>query len=108
MTRILIAGALVTCLLSLSAWLPGAAAKQLLIVIENVAFGNTPTDVHAGDTIEWLNKDFVAHTATARDGSFDLTLPPGKSARVTLRRPGAIAFFCHYHPNMTGILDVGR
>jgi plastocyanin len=83
-----------------------ARAKVLHILLENVAFGEMPKDARVGDAVEWSNKDFVAHTATARDGSFDLELPPGKSARAVLKRPGAIAFYCRYHPAMTEEITV--
>jgi len=39
---------------------------------------------HAGDTIEWVNNDFVAHTATARDGAWDVMPPP---SRTSLSKP---------------------
>ena len=32
-----------------------------------------------GDTIEWINKDVLAHLATARNGDWDVTLPPEKT-----------------------------
>lgn len=87
---------------------PAAWAKTHAIVIDDVAFGPAPADVRVGDVIEWQNRDFVAHTATARDGSFDVDLPAGTSARVELTRPGEIAFFCRYHPGMAGTITVAR
>jgi plastocyanin len=48
----------------------------------------------------------VVHSATARDRSFDVTLQPHQSVRVTLRRPGRIAFYCRFHPAMQGVLAV--
>jgi plastocyanin len=85
-----------------------AAAKQHTIVIEKMRFGPAPADLRAGDTIVWVNRDPVRHTATARDKSFDVDLPPRASRTVTLRRPGAVAFFCRFHPAMTGALHVAR
>jgi hypothetical protein len=29
-----------------------------------------------GDTVEWINKDVFAHTATAGNGDWDVTMPP--------------------------------
>jgi plastocyanin len=40
---------------------------------------------HVGDTIEWVNADIVAHTATARR-----------------RAVGTADYYCKFHPNMTG------
>jgi len=100
-------GALVACVLLLSpASVLPAWAKVLRIVIQNVAFGEVPADAHVGDIMEWINKDFVAHTATARDGSFDVELPPEKSVQTVLRHAGRIKFYCRYHPTMAGEISV--
>src|SRR3546814_11118504 len=72
------------------------------IVIDKMAFGAVPPDVRVGDTILWINKDLFRHTATARDGSFNVDLPAGKSDRPMPRRTGTIRFFCVHHPGMTG------
>jgi plastocyanin len=70
-----------------------------------MTFGPAPADARVGDVIEWVNADFLRHTATA-DGSFDVDLTPGAHAHVTLRKPGKIGFRCRYHPNMIGVLVV--
>lgn len=104
----LAAGAWAGVLLLLPPFQPIARAKTLSIVIDDVAFGPAPGDARVGDVIEWKNQDFVAHTATARDGSFDVDLPAGTSAKVELKQPGKIAFTCRYHPGMTGTIAVAR
>jgi plastocyanin len=78
------------------------------IIIAKMRFGAVPPNIKAGDMIVWINQAIVAHTATARDGSFDVELPPGSSASVVVSRPGTIAFFCRYHPTMRGSLVVAR
>src|SRR5205814_9414756 len=83
-----------------------AWAKLLRITLENVGFGPAPGDARVGDVLEWTNKDIVAHTATARDRSFDVDLPPGKTVRVPLKHAGSVKFYCRYHPNMTGEITV--
>ncbi len=90
--------------------LAGAAPAPRVhsIVIDQMKFGPAPTNLRAGDTILWVNKDLFRHTATARDGSFNIDLPAGKSGRTVLRRSGTIAFYCVYHPGMTGTLTIGR
>jgi plastocyanin len=77
-----------------------------VIVLQGMRFGTLPANLKAGDTILWVNRDVVPHTATARDRSFDVTLQPRQSARVTVRRAGNIAFYCRFHPAMQGILRV--
>jgi plastocyanin len=59
-----------------------------------------------GDTIVWKNNDIFRHTATARDKSFDVDLPAKSEARVRVGAAGTIAFFCKFHPGMTGELVV--
>ena len=39
-----------------------------VIVIDKMHYGPMPTNVHAGDVIEWVNHDIFEHSATARDG----------------------------------------
>ena len=59
-----------------------------------------------GDTIEWINKDIVAHTATARNGDWDVTMPPKKTGALVLKKAGMIDYYCRFHPNMKATLAV--
>jgi plastocyanin len=61
---------------------------------------------HVRDTIRWVNRDMFQHSATAKDGSFDVDLPPGTSGSARLTRAGTIQYYCRYHPGMAGRLDV--
>lgn len=95
------------CLLAI-AGAPAAAARPAEHVIEmtRMSFGAAPANLKVGDTIVWVNRDIVPHTATARDRSFDVTIKPRQSARITLRRAGTIAIYCRFHPGMKGALRV--
>jgi len=84
----------------------GQPAKT--ITIDKLAFAPAPAALRVGDTVVWSNRDMFQHSATARDGSFDLNLKPGASARVRLTRPGVIRYYCRFHPGMTGELRVLR
>lgn len=93
--------------LALSSPAPLAAAPHTyVIMIDKMKFGPVPTNVRAGDVILWVNRDMFRHTATARNGGFNVDLQPGAQARTVVRRPGSIAFYCKYHPGMTGLLRV--
>ena len=85
-----------------------AAAKVHTVVIEKMRFGPSPAGLRVGDTILGVNRDPVRHTATARDKSFNVDLPPRKSGKVVVKRAGAIAVYCVFHPAMTGKLGVAR
>jgi plastocyanin len=81
-----------------------AQAHQVhVIVIDKMAYGPMPTGMRAGDIIEWVNHDILEHSATARDGSFDVDLKPGATVR-SKAAAGSVAFFCKFHPTMTGVL----
>jgi len=86
----------------------GLAAATHVVMIDQMKFGALPAKLHVGDTISWVNRDLFRHSVTARDGSFDIDLPAGKSGTIVLRKPGTIAFTCKYHPGMTGALRVAR
>jgi plastocyanin len=81
------------------------AQRVHVIVVDRMQFGPMPTDVRAGDVVEWVNHDILEHSATARDGHFDVDLKPGASGRITATA-GTLEFFCKFHPTMTGTLVV--
>lgn len=81
-------------------------AATIRVAVDNVSYAPAQVSAHVGDTIEWVNSDFVAHTATERKKEWDLFIPPNKSARMTLTRPGEIDYYCRFHPNMVGHVSV--
>ena len=83
-----------------------AHAETIQIVIENLAFAPTEASVKVGDTIEWVNKDVFAHTATARNGDFDVNQPPKKTVTSVLNKAGTVEYYCRFHPNMKATLTV--
>jgi plastocyanin len=85
-----------------------ARAETIQVKMEKLAFVPTEFTAHVGDTIEWINSDFVAHTATARDGSWDVLLPVNTKKTVVLKAEGTIEYYCKFHPNMTGKISVGK
>ena len=83
-----------------------AAPRTHIIAIDKMKFGAMPAGLHAGDRVVWINKDMFRHTATAKDGSFDVDLQPGARATSVVRKPGAISVVCRYHPGMRAMLKV--
>ena len=83
-----------------------AHAATIQIVMENLAMSPPEATARVGDTIEWINKDIFAHTATARNGDFDVTLPPKKTVTSVLKKAGTVEYFCRFHPNMKAVLNV--
>ena len=83
-----------------------AAAHSYTVVIDKMKFGPLPSGLAKGDSITWVNRDFLRHTATAADHSFDVDLMPGKAQRIVVTKSGTIPFACRYHPGMKGALQV--
>lgn len=83
-----------------------AHAETIQIVIQNLVFAPTEISAKVGDTIEWVNKDVFAHTATARNGDFDVNQPPKKTVTSVLSKAGTVEFYCRFHPNMKGVLKI--
>jgi plastocyanin len=83
-----------------------AHAATIQITMENLVIAPAEVTAKVGDTIEWINKDIFAHTATAQNGEWDVTLAPKKSAVLVLKKPGAVDYYCRYHPNMKATLTV--
>ena len=96
--------ALATLLLA-AACVPARAAT-IEIMMQNLEISPTVVSAKVGDTIEWTNKDVLLHSATARNGDFDVNLPPKKTGSVVLKKVGTVDYYCRYHPNMKATIDV--
>jgi plastocyanin len=83
-----------------------AQAATIQISMENLEIAPVQASAKVGDTVEWTNKDVFAHTATARNGDFDVTLPPKKSGTLVLKKAGTFDYYCRFHPNMKATLTV--
>jgi plastocyanin len=91
-------------------WLAAASvparAATIQISMENLEISPAVAAAKVGDTVEWINKDVVVHTATARNGDFDVTIPAKKAASFVLKKSGTVDYYCRFHPNMKAILNV--
>ena len=83
-----------------------AQAATIQISMENLEIMPAQVSAKVGDTIEWSNKDVFAHTATARDGDFDVMLPPKKTGSLVVKKAGTFEYYCRFHPNMKATLTV--
>lgn len=60
-----------------------------------------------GDTVVWVNRDAVPHTATGSDGTWDSgSIASGASWSHVVTAVDSAAYTCTFHPTMTGILVV--
>nr|WP_283949794.1 cupredoxin family copper-binding protein [Limobrevibacterium gyesilva] len=76
-------------------------AKTIQVVIDKLVFSPTQVNAKVGDTIEWVNGDILAHTATVR-GDWDVMIAAKKSATLVLKKAGSFEYYCRFHPNMKG------
>jgi plastocyanin len=83
-----------------------AHAATIQITMENLVIAPAEATAKVGDTLELINKDILAHTATARNGDFDVAMPPKKTVTYVLKKAGAIEYYCRFHPNMKAVLNV--
>jgi plastocyanin len=83
-----------------------AQAATIQIVMDNLVVLPAEATARVGDTIEWINKDVFAHTATARNGDFDVIMLPKKTVTSVLKKAGTVEFYCRYHPNMKAVLTI--
>jgi plastocyanin len=95
--RIGLAVLIVSGLLSVS-----ARAETIQVTIDKLVFAPTDVNVKVGDTIEWINKDALAHTATATNGDWNVNIAPNQRGQVVLKKAGTADYFCKFHPNMKG------
>jgi plastocyanin len=86
--------------LMLGAMSVSAHAATIQITMENLVISPAEASAKVGDTIEWVNKDILAHTATARNGDWDVTMPPKKTVTLVLKKAGTVEYYCRFHPNM--------
>ena len=82
------------------------AGDVVQVKITNLAFAPSEITVHAGDTIEWVNEDFVDHTATATSGEWDVAIAASAAGRLQTSKPGTFGYSCRFHPAMTGTIHV--
>jgi plastocyanin len=81
-------------------------AETIQIIIDKMVFSPTETKASVGDTIEWVNNDVLRHTATARNGDWDVEIAAKKTSSLVLKDVRSIDYYCRYHPNMTGRIVV--
>ena len=69
------------------------------VTIDASQFSPATLTVRSGDTIVWVNKDILAHTATSTGGGFDSNvIEAGKSWKLVVKKKGSFPYTCSFHP----------
>ena len=73
------------------------AAPGKAISIKDFQYNPADLAVKVGDTVTVTNSDSTPHTVTAKDGSFNVDVPPNGSATLTVPKAGSHPYYCTYH-----------
>lgn len=78
------------------------------VIMEGMVFRPDVITVTSGDTIVWVNKDMVPHSATSAAAGFDSkVIPPNQSWRYTVPQQTVdFDYICSFHPTMIATLHV--
>lgn len=77
------------------------------VEITNFAFSPAKLEIKQGDIVTFINKDEVAHTATADNDDFDTgLLDQNNSKKITFSEAGEFSYYCAPHPGMKGTIVV--
>lgn len=77
------------------------------VIIHEMRFEPAKLTVTAGDTVEWVNRDLVPHTATAQSREWNSgNIEVDASWRTIVRTRGAVPYTCLLHPGMRAELVV--
>ncbi|HEX7120340.1 MAG TPA: cupredoxin family copper-binding protein [Longimicrobiales bacterium] len=86
---------------------PERAPRRHVVEIRGFAYAPQTLEVAVGDTVVWVNRDVVPHTATASDGAWDSgTFGKDESWSYVPRESGEREYVCTLHPIMKGRLIV--
>jgi plastocyanin len=84
-----------------------ARDKPVVVDIRSLRFSKGKIEIEAGTTIEWRNRDPLAHTVTSDSGAFDSgELRPEASWSHTFTTPGTYTYHCAPHPAMKATVVV--
>ena len=82
-----------------------AQADTIRVNIDKLVFDPANITAKVGDTIEWVNADILAHTATVK-GDWDVMIPPKKTVKFVIKKAGDVEYYCRFHPNMKGKIAI--
>ena len=89
---------------------PEPAPRRHVVEISGMKFSPSLLEARRGDTVVWINRDLVPHTATAVKGAaWDTgTILGSDSTSVVLKQDGELEYLCRLHPVMTAKIIVRR
>jgi plastocyanin len=55
------------------------------VTIDKLVFVPAEVTAKVGDTVEWINNDILAHTATAANGDWNVAIAPKQTSRLVMK-----------------------
>ena len=78
-----------------------------VVEMREMGFQPAELDVHVGDTIVWINRDVLPHTATdAASGWSSPAVEMGGRWELVVPNADTVRYTCTFHPVMKGRLVV--
>jgi len=95
--------------LSIGVWLAGPAlATSQSVVIQDFSYQPQTVTINIGESVTWIDRDPVGHTATSDSaGLFDTgVIAPSGNKTVSFAIAGTYAYHCSIHPTLKGTVVV--
>lgn len=86
--------------------LAAESTQTSAVTIESMEFRPAVLTVRQGDTVVWMNRDLVPHTATAPRAFDSGEIGPGRSWKMVAQTKGRYDYICTMHPTMKATLVV--
>ena len=90
-----------------SAAKPAAPKASATVLVKGLKFTPRRVTIHAGQTVEWLDKDLVDHSVVAK-GVNSPDFSEGETWSHTFARAGVFRYHDRLHPDMKGTVVVKR
>lgn len=107
MQRALIAALVLAACASTAAAQRARKPATHTVTMDATSFTPAALTIQAGDTVVWINKDMIPHTATSEAAGFDSgTIAAGASWKQVIKKKGDFGYVCLFHPTMKAKLTV--
>ena len=79
----------------------------MIVDVKSLRFAKGRIEIEVGTTVEWRNRDPLAHSVTADSGAFDSgEIGPEARWSYTFTTPGTFSYHCTPHPHMKATVVV--
>ena len=87
----------------------GSTGQRHVVEIRQLEFHPQELVVAPGDTVVWINRDLVPHTASADDATWDSeTIDAKQEWQIIVSEGMGETYLCLHHPTMKGRLRIAQ